>query len=143
MFISVSNTLPTTAYVRMVDIWLIFSLTIPFLEVLLHIYMNYYKNDTDREVNHHDKTIDVGKNEGNTSKVIPVKGKRSVELSLTHHTNTSCWAGNLSKAEVETDKILVKLFEFSGSIDNISPDESQFMLAIIGVHWISMLLSGR
>ena len=86
MFISVSNTLPTTAYVKMVDIWLIFSLTIPFFEVLLHIYMNYYRDDTDSGT-----TIDVVFEKGNASKV-------------------------------------------SGSIDNISPDESQLMLAIIGMH---------
>ena len=82
-----------------------------------HIYMNYYRDDTDSGT-----TIDVVYE--NTSKVMPVKGKRSVVLSLTqpgvdecqilvgHHTNASCWAGNLSKAEVETDKILVKLLSF-------------------------------
>ena len=98
-----------------------------------HIYMNYYRDDTDSGT-----TIDVVYE--NTSKVMPVKGKRSVELSLTqpcvdecqilvcHHTNASCWAGSLSKAEVETDKILGKVVEFSGSIDNISPDESQMLL---------------
>ena len=65
MFISVSNTLPTAAYVKMVDIWLIFSLSIPFFKVLLHIYMNYYRDDTDSGT-----TIDVVYEKGNTSKVI-------------------------------------------------------------------------
>ena len=64
MFISVSNNLPTTAYVKMIDIWLIFNLTIPFVEVLLHTYMDYYRDDTDREINHHGKTITVGDDEG-------------------------------------------------------------------------------
>ena len=36
LFISVFNSLPTTAYVKMIDIWLIFTLFIPFCEVLLH-----------------------------------------------------------------------------------------------------------
>ena len=37
-FSSVSNDLPRTSYLKMVDIWLIFNLFIPFLEVLLHTY---------------------------------------------------------------------------------------------------------
>ena len=38
MFISVSNSLPKTSYVKMVDIWLIFNLVLPFVEVLIHTY---------------------------------------------------------------------------------------------------------
>jgi hypothetical protein len=38
LFISVSRNLPTTSYVKMIDIWLIFSLSIPFVEVLLTAY---------------------------------------------------------------------------------------------------------
>ena len=38
MFISVSNSLPTTSYVKMVDLWLIFTLLLPFTEVLIHTY---------------------------------------------------------------------------------------------------------
>ena len=33
-FISVSNALPKTSYVKMIDIWLLFNLTIPFAEVI-------------------------------------------------------------------------------------------------------------
>ena len=33
-FISVSNALPKTSYVKMIDIWLLFNLTIPFAEVV-------------------------------------------------------------------------------------------------------------
>ena len=36
----VSSNLPTTSYIKMVDIWLIFNLFLPFLEVLLHTYMD-------------------------------------------------------------------------------------------------------
>ena len=36
--ISVSNDLPRTSYIKMVDVWLVFNLFIPFLEVLLHTY---------------------------------------------------------------------------------------------------------
>ena len=38
MFVSVSNDLPKTSYMKMVDIWMIFNLIIPFVEVLLHVY---------------------------------------------------------------------------------------------------------
>ena len=36
--VSVSNDLPRTSYIKMVDVWLVFNLFIPFLEVLLHTY---------------------------------------------------------------------------------------------------------
>ena len=54
LFLSVSNSLPKTAYIKMMDIWLIFNLFIPFAEVLLHTYINtYYDGDA---VNHHGQT---------------------------------------------------------------------------------------
>ena len=40
LFISISGSLPTTSYIKMMDIWMIFSLLIPFFEVLLHTYMD-------------------------------------------------------------------------------------------------------
>ncbi len=39
MFISVMESLPQTYYAKMMDIWLIFVLCLPFLEVLLHTFM--------------------------------------------------------------------------------------------------------
>ena len=66
MFINVSNNLPTTAYIKMIDIWLIFNLLIPFLLVLLHTYMDSLRteaNDADgeeRTINHHGRKIKVG-----------------------------------------------------------------------------------
>ena len=38
MFINVSNQLPKTSYIKMMDIWLIFNLILPFTEVILHTY---------------------------------------------------------------------------------------------------------
>ena len=32
-FIGVANSLPTTSYVKMIDIWLLFNLVVPFVEV--------------------------------------------------------------------------------------------------------------
>ena len=34
MFINVSNNLPKTAYIKMIDIWLLFNLTKPFIDIL-------------------------------------------------------------------------------------------------------------
>lgn len=36
LFISVSNSLPKTSYIKMIDIWLLFVLNVPFVEVILH-----------------------------------------------------------------------------------------------------------
>ena len=80
MFINVSNNLPKTSYVKMIDIWLIFNLLLPFIEVLIHAYMDtlrynsqvgssllvtifYIRDDDDREINHHGRTIEVGEAE--------------------------------------------------------------------------------
>ena len=37
LFTSITNSLPKTSYIKMMDIWLIFSLTIPFCEVVLQV----------------------------------------------------------------------------------------------------------
>ena len=38
MFVSVNDSLPRTSYIKMVDIWLIFTFCIPFIEVLIQTY---------------------------------------------------------------------------------------------------------
>ena len=38
MFINISNQLPKTSYIKMTDVWLIFNLSLPFIEVLIHTY---------------------------------------------------------------------------------------------------------
>ena len=53
LFISVSGKLPPTAYVKMVDIWLIFTQMVPFIEVLLHTFMDCMREEEDRVINHH------------------------------------------------------------------------------------------
>lgn len=61
LFISVSSSLPLTAYVKMVDIWLIFAQVIPWIEVLLHTFIDMMRSEgEEREINHHGKTITVG-----------------------------------------------------------------------------------
>ena len=60
MFINVSNNLPKTSYVKMIDVWLIFSQLIPFAEVLLHTLMDSMRQEDDREINHHGVVRAVG-----------------------------------------------------------------------------------
>ena len=66
LFISVSGSLPQTAYVKMVDLWLIFAQMVPWIEVLLHTLIDYMRTDDEEEgrrINHHGKTITVGGSE--------------------------------------------------------------------------------
>ena len=38
-----SQTLPVTSYFKMIDIWMLFTMTIPFIEVVLHTTNNMFK----------------------------------------------------------------------------------------------------
>ena len=62
LFISVSSSLPQTAYVKMVDVWLIFAQVLPWVEVLLHTLIDWvrFEEENGRQVNHHGRTINVG-----------------------------------------------------------------------------------
>ena len=76
MFINVSNNLPKTSYMKMVDVWLLFNLLYPFIVVLIHTYMDTLRNDDEREINHHGKTIqvnDVNKDKDESDSTIKVK----------------------------------------------------------------------
>ncbi len=83
LFISVFNSLPTTAYVKMIDIWLIFNLFVPFSEVLLHTLIDSLREEEKRDINHHGKSISVqpvgagtaGEYEGGRSAVAGAKIK--------------------------------------------------------------------
>ena len=59
IFISVAQSLPPTAYLKMVDIWLIFAQMVPFIEVLLYTWIDHHRIDEDREINHHGMSITV------------------------------------------------------------------------------------
>ena len=52
LFISISNALPRTSYVKMMDIWLMFNLMIPFFEIILQtmIHKLHGKDDYGNEV---------------------------------------------------------------------------------------------
>ena len=66
MFISVSSSLPKTSYIKMVDYWLLFTLMLPFVEVILHTYMESLNDDEDKKKD--DKKNDTPK-ESNTDVV--------------------------------------------------------------------------
>ena len=70
MFINTANNLPKTSYIKMMDIWLIFTLLLPFKEVLLHTYMDYLRNDEDREINHHGMSVKPESNNENDNELI-------------------------------------------------------------------------
>ena len=45
LFIGISNSLPRTAYVKMIDIWSIVNLMVPFFEIITQTYLNQLYND--------------------------------------------------------------------------------------------------
>ena len=47
IFIDVSNNLPKTSYMKMIDVWLLFTLLQPFIVVLLHTYMDSLREEDD------------------------------------------------------------------------------------------------
>ena len=49
MFINVSNNLPKTSYMKMMDVWLLFNLLYPFIIVLLHTYMDTLRNNDGKD----------------------------------------------------------------------------------------------
>ena len=51
LFINVSNNLPKMSYMKMVDVWLLFNLILPFIVVLIHTKMDTLRSDSDKEVN--------------------------------------------------------------------------------------------
>ena len=71
MFISTSTSLPTTSYIKMIEVWLLFNLFLPFLIVLLHTYMDTLREDEDREVNHHGQAIEVATDVPTQEKELP------------------------------------------------------------------------
>lgn len=43
LYISISENLPATSYMKMIDVWLIFSLFMPFLEVTMHAVLDHLR----------------------------------------------------------------------------------------------------
>ena len=86
MFINVSNNLPKTSYIKMMDVWLIFNLLLPFIEVLVHTYMDTLRSDDDREINHHGTAIKLdGSEESDLIQVVPAPEQPEVDLKISRH----------------------------------------------------------
>ena len=50
-FLGLSQSVPVTSYIKMVDIWMLFTMTVPFLEVVYHTSNEMFKqSDVDRVV---------------------------------------------------------------------------------------------
>ncbi len=75
MFINISNNLPKTAYVKMIDAWLIFNLMKPFVDIIIQTYMETLRTEHEREINHHGEIRAVGE-----TKVDPVMQSGSVKI---------------------------------------------------------------
>ena len=58
MFISVANSLPKTSYLKMMDYWLIFNLILPFLEVVVHTYMEMQDDNDEKFHDMNAKTVE-------------------------------------------------------------------------------------
>ena len=52
IFMTVSSNLPQTSYVKMIDIWLLFCILVPFFEVLLHVWIDSNRTER-RNINNH------------------------------------------------------------------------------------------
>ena len=66
IFIAVMDKLPSTAYIKMVDVWLIFGQLIPFIEVVLVTLMEYLRGrvaEGSVTINHHgqERVVPTGK----------------------------------------------------------------------------------
>ena len=49
LFIGISNSLPRTAYVKMIDIWSIVNLMVPFFEIITQTYLNQLNDIVDQD----------------------------------------------------------------------------------------------
>ena len=65
-----------TAYIKMVDVWLMFNLFKPFLDIIIQTYIETLRVEEEKEINHHGKTIVVSENKANGApiEVVPYQG---------------------------------------------------------------------
>ena len=47
MFLSINNNLPPTAYIKMIDIWLLFSLMKPFVDIIINTYIENVRGESE------------------------------------------------------------------------------------------------
>ena len=66
--------MPVTSYIKMVDIWMLFTMTIPFLEVVYH---------TSNEISKQTADVRVKPNNGSEEKVMPNNNRKAVFRMMT------------------------------------------------------------
>merc|ERR1712113_681382 len=49
LFVQVNEGLPATAYIKMIDVWLIFNLIVPFILIVIHTYMDTLRPEEGHE----------------------------------------------------------------------------------------------
>ena len=73
MFINISNNLPKTSYMKMMDGWLLFNLSKPFIDIILQTYMEHLRNDdNDRVINKHGREQTLNDDKGINVSLIKV-----------------------------------------------------------------------
>ena len=83
MFINVSNNLPKTAYIKMIDVWLLFNLFKPFIDIIVQTYIESLRGEGEqRDINHHGKTITVGEETKRQPELIKVEPIQTSEVKL-------------------------------------------------------------
>ena len=55
--LSVSESLPTTAYIKMIDVWLIFNLLKPFIDIIVQTYIESLREADSTKVRFDVKTL--------------------------------------------------------------------------------------
>lgn len=60
LFIGTSDSLPETSYTKMIDVWMLFGLITTFVEVVIHTWIEFLRDDEGREINDHGRTLEVG-----------------------------------------------------------------------------------
>ena len=65
LFISVSDALPRTSYIKMMDLWLIFNLMIPFIEIILQTMIHKLHDEDENNVSLFQSPIPVNEAVGN------------------------------------------------------------------------------
>ena len=137
LFISISGSLPTTSYIKMIDIWMIFSLMIPFFEVLVITYIDNLRQEqeNEREINHHGEKRKVEKNDAVAEKEENKPGLKTIFVG-----------GNdkvvpydkdlISRQEVTQDDALKKFYSLA-----IITNEMKLKLALSIAHfWIPLIV---
>ena len=88
LFISVSDSLPRTSYVKLIDFWLIFNLLVPFIDILLHTIIDalrtkcsHFGSDAKVHPRYSEKEAARFKNDRKVLKILVSVGKFGLPLA--------------------------------------------------------------